>query len=82
MRLGDGQEPGWPCGVGVPRRAPAVPWAALALFSADGMLCPVGASILLVHEQEVEHDVPDEDEVNPPAEGTGAGWASWLYGAT
>ena len=59
-----------------------MPWAALDLFSADGMLSPVGASILLVHEQEVEDDVPDEDEVNPPAEGTGAGWASWLYGAT
>ena len=59
-----------------------MPWAALALFSADGVLCPVGASILLVHEQEVEDDVPDEDEVNPPAEGTGAGWASWLCGAT
>ena len=33
MRRGVGQQPGQPCEGGVPRRAPAVPWAALALLS-------------------------------------------------
>ena len=81
MRCGVGQEPGQPCGGACQGGCPLCP-GRRSLFSADGALCPLGACVLLVHEQEVEDDIKDEDEVNSPAEGTGAGCASFFAGRT
>ena len=81
MRCGVGQEPGQPCGGACQGGCPLCP-GRRSLFSADGALCPLGACVLLVHEQEVEDDIKDEDEVNSPAQGTGAGCASFFAGRT